>query len=795
MPYRGFDPYTVVGVSVTSLLDWLRTRADDALVALLRARPDLATPPPPDATVLATRAGTRASVARACEDLDAFTLTVLDALVIADADQLTEAGGVPAAEIIRLVGPDVPGYRVLAALDRLCGLAIAWPTGDDAAGDTDDIRATTRLAVVPAARETSGLYPGGLGQPVAALAGVDLSEVLAGLGEPERRVLARLAVGPPVGQTRDAAELPASDADRTPIQRLLARGLLVRRDASTVELPRQVGLALRGDRPLGTVHGAEPALSGTDRTPARIDATGAGEVMELVRHMENLLRLWSAEAPLVLRSGGLGVREQRKLARELGVDDARAGLLAELAVAAELVVDTEASTPEWLPTTQADGWLVASAEQRWATLAAAWLDLPRLPGLIGLKDDKDKTLVPLSDELRRPLAPRDRRRILDTLGELPTGHGLTDTGALTALLTWRAPRRGGRLRDDLVRWTLAEGTTLGVLALGALTSAGRTLLAEGPAAAAKRMAAALPEPLDHVLVQADLTVVAPGPLEAELAEQLALVADVESAGAATVYRVGEQSVRRALDAGRTATELHELFRTRSRTPVPQGLDYLIDDVARRHGQLRGGAAGSFLRCDDEVLLAEVLANPEAARLELRRIAPTVVISPLPLVDVLNGLREAGFTPAAEGPDGRVLDLRERGRRAPTRSRPDRRSVLPPAPGDAQLAAAVRQLRVGERAATSRTGRAVSLAPGAGMSDTSVTLAVLQAAVRDRHNVWVGYVDAHGTASQRFVAPMGVGGGVLEGLDQGSGEVRRFPLHRITSVEVVASTDRPAAEAD
>src|SRR5262249_54813374 len=153
---------------------------------------------------------------------------------------------------------------------------------------------------------------------------------------------------------------------------------------------------------------------------------------------------------------------------------------------------------------------------------------------------------------------------------------------IAALLAWRAPRRGGRLRDEVVRLACAEATAVGLMARGAVTSAARALLADGPTAAAKQMAEAMPEPRDHGLVQADLTVVAPGPLEPELAAEMALVADVESAGGATVYRIGEASVRRALDAGRAAAELHEMFRTRSRTPVPQSLSYLIDDVARRH---------------------------------------------------------------------------------------------------------------------------------------------------------------------------------------------------------------------
>lgn len=752
-------------MSAIAFADWLRARDDRALVALLGARPDLAAPPPANTSVLATRAGTQASVARACDELDSFTLTALAALVVADADHAP----VPIGTVIALVGPDATPAATTCAVERLRNLAIVYGTD-------------LELSIVPAAREAVGPFPAGLGAVSADLADVDLAGLIADLDEATLRPLAALAQGPPIGRTKEAATVVPVELARTPISQLLAIGLLMRRDSETVELPRQVGLALRGDRPLGPVEPAEPVLTTTDHDPKAVDAAGAGDVLELLRQVESLLTLWSDEPPPVLRSGGLGVREQRRLARELTIDEGRAALLAELAVGADLVVDSEGTPAEWTVTTQADTWLAAPTGQRWAALASAWLDLPRLLGLAGRRDDKGRPLAPLSDELRHPLAIRDRRRVLDALAELGEGAGITDPDGLIGLLTWRAPRRGGRLRDDVVRWTLHEATTLGIVARGALTSAGRTLLADGPAAAITSLNEALPEPIDHVLVQADLTVVAPGPLRPELAARIALVADVESAGGATVYRVSEASVRRALDAGRTAGDLHDLFRDASRTPVPQGLDYLIDDVARRHGTLRAGAAGAFLRCEDEAMLTEVLASPMAGRLGLRRIAPTVVVCPVPLVELLADLREAGFAPTAEGPDGQVLDLRPSGRRAPARPRRHQHRWPPSAPAEAQLAAVVRQLRVGDQA-TGRRGRMVTPPPAAGMTDTSMTLEVLRHAVRDRRSVWVGIVDAHGVASRRLVEPVGVGGGVLEGVDEGLGEVRRFPLHRITSIEV------------
>ncbi|OLF17719.1 helicase-associated domain-containing protein [Actinophytocola xanthii] len=749
------------------LTEWLRGQDDQMLADLLRARPDLAAPPPPDIAVLAARAGSRASLTRAAESLDTFTLAVLDALVVADADQHPVA----AERVAELVGPEASTSRVRAALDRLVALALAWGSAE--------------YSVAPAAREASGLYPAGLGQTSPVLEGVDVAALLETLPEADRRLLATLAHGSPVGRTRDAAVVVPLERAETPVQRLLAQGLLLRRDAETVELPRQVGLALRGESPLGTVRLDEPPLRTTRRSD--VDATGAGEVLELVRRAENLVALWSVEPAGVLKSGGLGVRDVRRLARELDTDDRGAAFVAELLFGAGLVADSATATnPEWMPTTAVEPWLVAAPANQWATLAAAWLDLPRLPGLAGMRDAKDKVLAPLSDDLRRPPAPVERRRVLAALAELPPNTGVASPDELAEVLAWRAPRRGGRLRDEIVRWTMTEATALGVVALGAITSAGRALLDDGPAAAAKAMAESMPEPVDHVLVQADLTVVAPGPLEPTLAIDIGQVADVESAGSATVYRVTEASVRRALDTGRTAEDLHELFRTRSRTPVPQSLSYLIDDIARRHGRLRGGTATSFLRCDDPVLLAEVSAHPTAASLELRRIAPTVLVSPLPLAEVLDELRKVGFAPAAEGADGQVVDLRQAGHRVPATARV-RRGGPPTAPSEERMREIVAQLRAGDTAAATRRGRTVSLTAGGGAADTAATLALLREAIEQNGHVLIDFVDSRGVASQRVVTPFRVGGGILEGRDKVNDTVRQYPLHRITSASLIASS--------
>ena len=737
----------------TPLVDWLRAQDDASLATLLRLRPDLAVPPPADLTVLGTRSGIRASVHRACDELDTVTLAVLEALVVADAD----VEPVDLSAVSRLLGPDLPAAALAASLGGLRERAIVWGP-DDA------------LSLVPAAREVVPRHPGGLGRLASGPAGSSaLPDLLAAVTPDERRVLDALAAGPPIGRSR------AGGDPESAVGRLLARGLLLRVDSETVELPRQVGLALRGDRPLGQIAVTPPHIGARDRGGDVVDRTAGGAALEVIRRLESLIAHWSRTPPPVLRSGGLGVRELRRAAKEMDTDEATAALLVELAVAADLAAESDGVAPDWVPTTNADVWAAGGPEVRWSLVARTWLDLPRLPGLVGRKDDAGKPISALSDGVRRPVAPRDRRRVLAGLAELPPGTAPGSPSALADLLAWRAPRRGGRLRDEVVGWALTEATVLGVVALDALSGPGRALIGDQTGLVAA-LRVTLPPPVAHVLLQADLTAVAPGPLEPELARELALLADVESAGGATVYRLTDATVRRALDAGRSASDLHELLAKRSATPVPQGLTYLVDDVARRHGRLRGGAAASFLRSDDEVLIAEVIAHPGSIGLELRRIAPTVVVSPLPLVELMDGLRAAGFSPAAEDTGGAVLDLSDRGRRTDPRRHSGARQG-PPEPDAEQLAALVSRMRAGDAMAGVRRGTPAAATNGA-------TVDILRSAAAARRSVWIGFVDGHGRVGERVLEPTSVGGGVVEGRDTVDGAVHRVPLHRITSIAVV-----------
>ncbi|WP_327116051.1 helicase-associated domain-containing protein [Streptomyces sp. NBC_01341] len=811
-----------------TLAEALRARGDESLAGLLRARPDLLSPVPNDITQLATRAGTRASVIRALEHLDRFALQTAEALAVAP-------DPAPYDTLLALLTGDGEGdgdrrdgagaaitAALPAALTTLREQALVW--GEDA---RLHLTRTARELLAPSpqhpsptglgptvAEATAGMSPGRLqeiltaaGLPathdpvsaVAALAGLftdrtRMAELLDTAPVEALSVLDRLVWGPPYGEVTPN---PAP-----PVQWLRDRGLLLPVSTRTVVLPREAALHLRAGRAHRVPEPVAPALvAAAERDPQAVDRAAAGQGFMALSTVEELLKLWNNGGPAILRAGGLSVRELKRAANALDVPENTAAFWIELAYAAGLLASDGETDERYAPTPAADEWLDLPAQDRWTHLATAWLAATRTAGLIGGQDAKGRALSALGPDLDRSAAPEVRHRVLELFASLPPGTA-PDPQTLLARLRWERPPRTSRpgvpttgqpsgdatdLRSRIALWTANEAELIGITGRGALSSQARALLDEGPAAAAARLAPLIPEPLDHVLLQADLTAVAPGPLERPLADMLSVLADIESKGGATVYRFTPGSVRRALDAGRAASDLHAFLATHSRTPVPQPLSYLIDDVARRHGHLRVGAASAYVRCDDEAVLNEILADKRSATLRLRRLAPTVLAAQADPGSLLEGLREMGYAPAAESAEGDVLITRAGARRTPPRTPPVPVPEGPPVPDSTLLTAAVRAIRAGDTAARAVRKETPDTTASGSLPRTAPaeTLATVQAAAMTGSAVWIGYVNADGAASQRVIAPVKVEGGYVTGYDHTADEVRTYPLHRITGVAELA----------
>ncbi len=274
-----------------------------------------------------------------------------------------------------------------------------------------------------------------------------------------------------------------------------------------------------------------------------------------------------------------------------------------------------------------------------------------------------------------------------------------------------------------------------------------------------------------------------------MARSLRLLADVESRGHATVFRISEASVRRALDAGWDAEAIHSLLAEISRTPVPQPLTYLIDDVARRHGAVRVGSALAYVRSDNPDALSALVADRRLKALGLHRIAETVVICHAPTSEVITALRAANYAPAAESPDGAVVIRRPEDRRirAPRAATVTSRR----APEDGLVTAAVRTLRAGDRASGPRAPTVVGPAstPELPSLSSAAIVAALRRALSDNRPLWIGYADTDGALSQQIVDPIRLHGGVLTAFDHRTDTVRQFAVSRVTGM-----ADVPADEA-
>lgn len=734
-----------------TLADQLRSWPDERLAALLDARPDLAAPAPVDSAQLAGRAAVRTSVVRALDQLDRLTLVVLAAVV--------QEGPTDTAGIERVV--NAAPAAVDAALDRLHGLALVWGTGEA----WRPVTIVADLVGVPAGP-----------------AEADIPALLDGLEPRARAILDHLDRADAAGTVAESRVPKRTDEAATPTEQLLARGLLKPRGERHLVVPWRVQLHLRGGRSTREPVDAVPGFADGERAVASVEHAAAGAAFELTRRTAMLLEHWATTPPSGLRTGGLGVRDLRATADFLHTDPPTAALVVETAAAAGLLAQgmNDELDSAWLPTDAYDAWAARPTAERWTVLARAWFDSPRLVSAVGGRDG-DRPVNALSPGLERAWLPGDRRSVLHELATLEPGRSLaggTGLPSLVARLQWRHPRRPAA-RLALVGTLLDEAAVIGLVGLGAVPGFGRQLIAgDDPVASLDPL---LPEPVDHVLIQADLTAVAPGPLEQAFAHRLALVADVESRGGATVYRFSADSVRRAFDSGWSLVEVKDFLRDSSRTPVPQSLDYLVEDVSRRFGTLRVGVAESFLRSDDETALTELLHHRDAAALRLRRIAPTVVVSDVPLQVLLPRLRELGAAPVVEAADGTVRVARPEEFRSRT-PRPSRTPARDAARQSARTAAVVAAVRAGDRAAASRPSRGPATRP-------ADVVAVLREAVEVRGEVWIGYLDNHGMSTERIVRPVEVGGGQLSAYDERTDEVRSFALHRITRASITGQVSQ------
>ncbi|WP_423922678.1 helicase-associated domain-containing protein [Frigoribacterium sp. 2-23] len=458
-----------------------------------------------------------------------------------------------------------------------------------------------------------------------------------------------------------------------------------------------------------------------------VDNRSAERLYAVVIEVGELLRALEQSPARELAKGGLALPEARRLAEAARVDVADIADLLRIAVRAGLA----APSPDgWTTTQLAAPWLTSSWPDRWESLAGSWL-------------------ASLPSEILAVLHER-----VDTSWGEP----------LREFAAWMYPA-GDSWIDERIDQFAHSAEILGLTSDESPTSAAVALLREGSVAARSVVADLLPDAIDSVYLQHDLTVVAPGPLAPAIDARLRTIATVESAGLAASYRITEAGIQHALTEGETSETLREFLSGISSTGIPQPLDYLIQQSADRHGRYRVHAVES--PSDGFATRVTAVAAPSLETLQvdqalsplsLRRLDELTVGTRVDAEAVFWALHDERYPVIVVDADGEHMT-------PPTRRRPRRPAPVPHRDPVREL---VDRLHVGEGDSAESTDRAWIARQ-------------LDAAVKGRLTVTVTISMPDGSTSHLVMEPTGIGGGRIRGRDKKSDVERTLPLSSIVAV--------------
>lgn len=366
-----------------------------------------------------------------------------------------------------------------------------------------------------------------------------------------------------------------------------------------------------------------------------------------------------------------------------------------LAIRAGLV---QQQNGRWVASATAEKWLRSSRADQWAHLAKSCWDIPKL----AIEDDSITRQI-LSNY---PLMDLSKLALLEFGGAL----GLLD---------------GNRPRSALLSGNFAAVT--------------------------KAVSAELPKPEKRLLVQADLSVVCPGPVDAELHRKLDSFADSEDLGLASRFRLSLLSVSHHLESGGNITEIETTLVSASKVELPQPVKYLLSETKERFATLKVSAGlVTKINSEDEILLTQIMNEKSLIHLALKK-SDRDITSPSSQELCYFSLRDCGYAAVMVGEDGELIS-------------PRFRTELSEPNVDNELVIRAKRLLSGEKIS-------------AGLGDVQRQL---QFALKNKLQVSLT-LEVDGQEQQMLLTPLGLAGNRLRGRDEAKQAERTVPLSRIRSV--------------
>lgn len=477
-----------------------------------------------------------------------------------------------------------------------------------------------------------------------------------------------------------------------------------------------LGKAENGQNPL-----AEASETFSDESALGLAAIAAFETQQAITEL-----VLDVEEHLIRHVGktGFGVGDVKRLAGHLRKSNVT---VRGYFVLAQLLKLVQLEGDRWWLSAAAQSYLEAPVMQRWQIIAEQWvLSL----GAVGTSElsallTSEPTLA-LEEALARvfPLADESLGQELSQLVEQAAGIGFSVGGKPT----------------KLVMHCLAGDFESAVSALNPH----------------------LPKAQSNLIVQADLSLIAPGPLETAVEATLRKFAQIEQVSVACTYRLSALSLSHGLECGLTGKQVRELLEDLSGKALPQPVEYLLREAEARFGRLRliegKGPEKTLIQSTDGMLLTEILNDVRLRPFGLFALTASTLATRFEPEVVYFGLRDVGYVPVRIGADDKVL--------SPQAKRSWAVGVA------ATVADPVAQLIEQLRLADDRVGAE---------PDDQDLLRQIQLALKNKAELNVVLTGRDGAEVEFRVLPTSLANGRLRGLDKKADIERTLPLERIVRV--------------
>lgn len=346
------------------------------------------------------------------------------------------------------------------------------------------------------------------------------------------------------------------------------------------------------------------------------DAAALENALSVITSLDELARSIESHHVKELARGGLSAQDSQRLAPLMPSADITPTALLALGNLSGVLAK---NSGWWMAAEKLDSWLHLPLAERWLSVTTAWSESLGSE-LHAILSAEPQWGAPLSEWLET---------------HYPLGHSWLDAA----------------LADRL-----SDAELLGLSASGHVTAAGRAVLAGDWKAVTAAIAAVVPPFAEHVFIQHDFTVVAPGPLTPADDVFMRQLCIVESRGLATTFRITAQGTNHLLSQGSTAAEILAHLTSLAATDIPQAVSYFITDLGERFGSIRvrDVSGTTVVKATDLLVLRTIAADHSLNSLGLRHVSQDSLQCAISAVTVLNALLDAKYPAQLEDAAGKII---------------------------------------------------------------------------------------------------------------------------------------------